>query len=66
MAGESSSSGSERSGSASSRLSKSKYLAGLQCERRVWLQSHDDALASEWSAATQAILDAGTEVGTRA
>ncbi|MEE2673396.1 MAG: DUF2779 domain-containing protein [Myxococcota bacterium] len=44
-------------------LSKSKYLAGLQCERRVWLQVHDRALATPVDAAQQAIFDTGTEVG---
>lgn len=66
MAGETSSSERERGGSAAPGLSKSKYLAGLQCKRRVWLQSHDAALASPWSSATEAILAAGTEVGERA
>jgi len=47
-------------------LSKSKYLAGLQCERRVWLQVHDRALATPTSASQQAIFDAGSEVGEQA
>ncbi len=47
-------------------LSKSKYLAGLQCELRVWLQVHQKGLATPPDDATQARFDAGTEVGERA
>ena len=47
-------------------LSKSKYLAGLQCELRVWNQVHAKGLAPPPDAATQALFDAGTEVGERA
>ena len=47
-------------------LSKSKYLAGLQCELRVWSQVHQKQLATPPDDATQARFDAGTEVGERA
>lgn len=47
-------------------LSKSRYLAGLQCEKRLWMQAHARELATPPDAAKQAILDAGTEVGLRA
>ena len=47
-------------------LSKSKYLAGLQCELRVWNQVHAKDLAPPPDAATQALFDAGTEVGEHA
>jgi predicted RecB family nuclease len=44
-------------------LSKSKYLAGLQCERRLWLVSHAPERASEPDEAAQAAFAAGNEVG---
>ncbi|MGD9045947.1 MAG: DUF2779 domain-containing protein [Desulfobacterales bacterium] len=47
-------------------LSKSRFLAGLQCHLRLWYQCYDRDLASEVSAAQQAIFDAGHEVGTLA
>jgi hypothetical protein len=48
------------------RLSKSKYLAGLQCARRLWLQVHRRGLADEPDAGARAAFAAGTEVGQRA
>ncbi len=45
------------------RLSKSKYLAGLQCHKRVYLEVRAPELASEPDEQTQAILDMGTAVG---
>ncbi len=45
------------------RLSKSKYLSGLQCLKRVYLEIHARNLASEMDEDTQAVLDAGTRVG---
>ncbi|MGD9182297.1 MAG: DUF2779 domain-containing protein, partial [Desulfobacterales bacterium] len=44
-------------------LSKSRFLAGLQCPLRLWYQCYDRGLASEVSAAQQAVFDAGHEVG---
>ena len=44
-------------------LSKSRFLAGLQCPLRLWYQCYDRDLASEVSAAQQAVFDAGHEVG---
>jgi hypothetical protein len=44
-------------------LSKSKYLAGCQCVRRVWLACRAPELASPPDAAKQAIFDLGHEVG---
>ena len=49
-----------------STLSKSKYLAGCQCVRRVWLSCRAPELAAEPDAAKQAIFDLGHEVGRRA
>lgn len=45
------------------RLSKSKFLSGLQCEKRLYLELHAPELAAQPDAAIQAILDMGTEVG---
>src|SRR6476620_12235128 len=45
------------------RLSKSKFLSGLQCHKRVYLEIHHPELATPPDAATQAILDMGTEIG---
>lgn len=51
---------------ATPRLSKSKFLAGLQCHKRVYLEVHDSHLASPPDPSTQAMLDMGTEIGERA
>jgi len=47
-------------------LSKSKYTAGCQCVRRVWLACRAPELASKPDPAKQAIFDLGHEVGRRA
>jgi hypothetical protein len=44
-------------------LSKSKFQSGLQCLRRLWLEVHRPELAPPTDPATQALLDAGIEVG---
>ncbi len=49
-----------------SRLSKSKYLSGLQCHKRLYLEIHSPQLATPTDEATQGRLDMGTEVGQRA
>jgi hypothetical protein len=48
------------------QLSKSKYLAGLQCPRRLWLTGHAPQLAGPPAAAQLALQAAGVEVGERA
>ena len=48
------------------RLSKSKYLSGLQCHKRLYLEIYHPALATPPDASTQAILDMGTEIGVLA
>jgi hypothetical protein len=45
------------------RLSKSKFLSGLQCHKRLYLEIHQPALATPPDASTQAIMDMGTEIG---
>lgn len=44
-------------------LSKSRFLAGLQCPLRLWYECYHPELASETSTARQAIFDMGHEVG---
>jgi hypothetical protein len=48
------------------RLSKSKFLAGLQCHKRVYLEVHHPDWATPPDPSTQAMLDMGTEIGERA
>lgn len=48
------------------RLSKSRYLSGLQCDKRVYLETHHLELATPPDDATRAVLDMGTEVGVLA
>ncbi|WP_447976983.1 DUF2779 domain-containing protein [Candidatus Nitrospira bockiana] len=48
------------------RLSKSKFVAGLQCHKRLYLEVHAPELATPPDASTQAILDMGTEIGSLA
>jgi predicted RecB family nuclease len=45
------------------RLSKSKFVAGSQCLKRLYLQVHDPKLAAEPDEATEAIIEQGREVG---
>jgi hypothetical protein len=47
-------------------LTKSRFLSGLQCHRRLWLATHAPELASPRSDATEHILRMGTEVGRAA
>ena len=45
------------------RLSKSRYLSGLQCHKRLYLEIHAPALTAKPDSAMQAILDMGTDIG---
>ena len=45
------------------RLSKSKFCAGVQCLKRLYLQAHQPELAAEPNAAAEAIIQQGREVG---
>ena len=47
-------------------LSKSKYLAGLQCEKRLWMRCREPGLAAEPDAGMLAAMEMGNEVGKRA
>ena len=44
-------------------LSKSRFLAGLQCPLRLWYQCYDRQLAREIPPGQQALFDSGHEVG---
>ena len=44
-------------------LSKSRFIAGLQCGLRLWHECYNPDLASQISGAQQAIFDMGHEVG---
>jgi Domain of unknown function(DUF2779) len=45
------------------KISKSKFMAGVQCLKRLYLQVHEPELAVEPDAATEAIMEQGHEVG---
>ena len=44
-------------------LSKSRFMAGLQCLKRLYLETYARHLADERDPASQAVLDSGTRVG---
>jgi predicted RecB family nuclease len=48
------------------QLSKSKFVAGVQCLKRLYLQVYEPGLAAEPDEATAAILNQGTEIGALA
>ena len=45
------------------RISKSKFVAGVQCLKRLYLQVHQPELAAQPDAAGEAIIEQGREVG---
>ncbi len=47
-------------------LTKSTYVAGRQCERRLWLTCHAPDLATPATQTVQARFDLGSAVGSRA
>jgi predicted RecB family nuclease len=47
-------------------LSKSKYLAGCQCPKRLWLSIFAAELGTEAGASVTALMEAGSEIGRRA
>ena len=44
-------------------LSKSRFMAGLQCHLRLWYECYNREFASEVSPVQQAVFDTGHEVG---
>jgi predicted RecB family nuclease len=47
----------------SMRISKSKFVAGCQCLKRLYWQVHEPQLGAEPDAATEAIMEQGRDVG---
>jgi len=47
-------------------LTKSKYLAGLQCSKLLWHLVHDKEKATEFSKEAQYRMDVGTKIGVMA
>jgi hypothetical protein len=45
------------------RLSKSKYLSGRQCDKRLWLEIHSPELIPPTPPSQERIFDQGTNVG---
>lgn len=45
------------------KLSKSRFLSGYQCEKKLWLEKHRPELKAPFSDSQQRILDQGTRVG---
>jgi len=45
------------------KISKSKFVAGCQCPKRLYLQVHQPELAAEPDAASAAVMEQGREVG---
>jgi predicted RecB family nuclease len=48
------------------KLSKSKFVAGCQCLKRLYLQVHQPTLVAESDEGTEAIIEQGREVGSLA
>jgi hypothetical protein len=44
-------------------ISKSKFIAGCQCLKRLYLQVHEPELAAEPNAVAEAIIEQGRKVG---
>jgi hypothetical protein len=45
------------------KISKSKFIAGCQCPKRLYFQVHQPELAAEPDASSAAIIEQGREVG---
>jgi hypothetical protein len=45
------------------KISKSKFMAGVQCPKRLYLLVHDPQLAAQSGGADEAIIEQGIEVG---
>jgi hypothetical protein len=45
------------------RISKSKFVAGVQCLKRLYLQVHQPGLASELDETSKAVIEQGRQVG---
>ena len=49
----------------STRISKTKFIAGVQCLKRLYWQVHEQELAAEPELAAEAIIEQGGEIGSR-
>jgi hypothetical protein len=49
--------------SSTHKLSKSRFLSGYQCSKKLWFEKHRRDLITPFSTSTQRILDQGTYVG---
>src|SRR5947207_7517485 len=45
------------------KISKSKFVAGVQCLKRLYLQVHEPELAAEPGASSKGVIEQGREVG---
>lgn len=45
------------------RISKSKFVAGVQCLKRLYLEVHEPGLAAELDDASNAVMEQGHQVG---
>ena len=45
------------------RISKSKFVAGVQCLKRLYFQVHEPGIAAEMSDARRAVIEQGRQVG---
>src|SRR5712691_4646877 len=45
------------------RISKVKFVAGVQCLKRLYLQVHEPGLAAELDEASKAVIEQGRQVG---
>jgi hypothetical protein len=48
------------------RISKSKFVAGVQCLKRLYFQVHRPELAEGTDEATEAVIEQGRQVGLMA
>src|SRR5687767_3888762 len=47
-------------------LSKSRYLAGLQCHKRLWFEVHEPEESSDLDPALETLFERGRRVGEEA
>ena len=45
------------------RISKSKFVAGVQCLKRLYLEVHEPELATELDEASKNVIEQGHQVG---
>jgi hypothetical protein len=45
------------------KISKSKFMAGVQCPKRLYLLVHEPQLAAQPEGANEAVIEQGREIG---